>query len=104
MYADKGSIVVVSHNASKPQTKRLSVPLLEERLEALASYGLGKAGSEYGGERDAYRLTSSLVQAVMQVLRDAKAQGDVTDPRVLRELCNEYVHTPKYTMKAKVFS
>ena len=97
MYADGGSIVVI--NNSKNISRRVSVPDWRDRLEAVAIYGLGRAGSEYSAERDMYKEATEFAQAMQGALKDAEEQGDVTLQCVRTHLLDELTMNPKYTMK-----
>lgn len=99
MYADGGSIVVRSK--SKGIKRRISVPDWRERMDAVAIYGIHKDGSENAHERDIYAEAVRLMNAMQTVLKEAEAQGDVTDIRVQRELLAELTRNPKYTMKPR---
>ena len=98
MYADKGSIIVVSHASNL--RKRISVPDMRERLAAVAIYGL-EDKRDRAEDRDARNDALRLTQAIQSVIRDAEEQGDVTQDKVLRELCAEMRTNKKYTMLPK---
>ncbi len=99
MYADGGSIVVLSHRTG--EKKRVSVPDWKERMEAIAVSSLNKIGSDHSIERDMYHDGVKAVQAMQSVLKEAEEQGDVTDKKVLNYLYQELTLNPKYTMKPK---
>lgn len=98
-YADKGSIVVKDYR--KHITKRISVPEWRSRMADIASYGLSKHGAASGYDRDRYTESVHIVHNMQAVLKEACAQGDVTNPDVLRSLADEILTNKKYTMKPK---
>lgn len=98
MRAENGSVLV--RNLKTGMLKRIGVPDLKERMLALVSMSAGKRG-ESAMERDMCKEACDYVFALQNVIREAVAQGDVTDGRVLRSLCDEMRTSQKYTMKPK---
>ena len=101
-WADRGSIVVRDNR--RHIEKRVSVPDWRERMAEIAGYGLSKRGSASGYDRDIYTETVHTVTAMQSILQDAVAQGDVSDPRVLKGLAEDLAGTRKYTMHPSAFS
>lgn len=98
LFADRGSIIVIN-NATNIR-RRVSVPDMRERLAAVAMYGLNPK-TDKAEDRDCQRDTIQLVKAVQSVIHDAEEQGDVTQDKVLKALCDEMKITKKYTMLPK---
>lgn len=98
MHADHGSILV--RNIKTGVLKRIAVPDFRERMLALVTMHSGKTG-EAAMERDMCKEACDYVLAMQSVIQEAEAQGDVTDPRVLRSLCDDMRTNRKYTMKPK---
>ena len=98
-WADGGSVVVLDHKTHTK--KRVSVPDWQERMTAVAVAGMNKRGSDNAFDRDLHAESWQYVQKMQEILREAKFQGDVTDPRVLKELAEEQRTNKKYTMRPK---
>lgn len=94
LYADGGVIIIRQENNVPEGQPNQHQWTLSEARDVYRSLGdiaagqsddcTGQSGQEYIWEKDEYRHNHTLLEVLRQVYKDAKAQGDPTDPEVQR--------------------